>query len=61
MGLVDVALVTHTQLTRDIGATMPSAIHSCRQIWLVQTSLPDTIRELTYMPVTSGHVFHPDS
>lgn len=62
MGLVDAALVTHAQLTRDIGASMSSAILSRRQIWLAQTSLPDTIRkELTYMPVTPGRVFHPDS
>jgi hypothetical protein len=62
MGLVDAALVTHAQLTRDIGASMSSAILSRRQIWLAQTSLPDTIRkELTYMPVTPGRVFNPDS
>ncbi len=41
---------------------MSSAILSRRQIWLAQTSLPDTIRkELIYMPVTPGRVFHPDS
>ncbi len=62
LGLVDAALATHAQLTRDIGASMSSAILSRRQIWLAQTSLPDTIRkELSYMPVTPGRVFHPDS
>jgi len=56
MGLVDRALVTH------IGTSMLSAILSHRQIWLAQTSLYDTIRkELTYMPVTPGRVFNPDS
>lgn len=43
-------------LTRDVGATMPSAKLSCRQIWLPQTSLPDTIRELTNMTVIPAQV-----
>ncbi len=62
LNLVDAALITHSQLTRDIGASMSSAILARRQIWLAQTSLPETIRkELTNMPVMPGRVFHPDS
>lgn len=46
--LVDAALITHSQLTQDIDASMSSAILARRQIWLAQTSLPETIRkELT--------------
>lgn len=36
--------------------------YSKRQIWLAQTSLPETIRkELTNFPVVPGRVFHTDS
>ncbi|XDV17919.1 hypothetical protein PO909_023710 [Leuciscus waleckii] len=52
MNLIDTALITNSQLTRDIGASMSSAILARRQIWLAQTSLPDAIRkDLTNMPV----------
>lgn len=62
MNLIDTALITHSQLTRDIGASMSSAILARRQIWLAQTDLPETIRrELTSMPVIPGRVFHTDS
>ncbi len=62
LNLVDAALITHSQLTRDIGVSMSSAVLARRQIWLAQTSLPETIRkELTNMPVMPGRVFHPDS
>lgn len=62
MNLIDTALITHSQLTRDIGASMSSAILARRQIWLAQTSLPETIRkELTNMPVVPGRIFHNES
>ncbi len=62
LNLVDAALITHSQLTQDIGASMSSAILARRQIWLAQTSLLETIKkELTNMPVMPGRVFHPDS
>ncbi len=49
LGLVEAALATHVQLSRDIGASMSCAILSHRQIWFAQTSLPDNFRkELTY-------------
>ena len=59
--LVDSALVAHTQLTSDIGASMSSSMLARRQIWLAQTSLPENIRrDLTNMSVVPGNVFHPD-
>lgn len=62
MSLIDTALITHSQLTRDIGASMSSAILARRQIWLAQTSLPDAIRkDLTNMPVVPGRIFHTDA
>ncbi|KAK0151149.1 hypothetical protein N1851_007723 [Merluccius polli] len=62
MSLIDSALVTHSQLTRDVGVVMSSAMMSRRQIWLAQTSLPENIRkELTHMPIVPARVFHPDS
>lgn len=62
MSLIDAALVTHAQLTRDMGAAMSSAMLARRQVWLAQTTLPETIRkELTNLPVVPGRVFHPDS
>jgi hypothetical protein len=62
MSLIDTALITHSQLTRDIGASMSSAILARRQIWLAQTSLPDAIKkDLTNMPVVPGRIFHTDS
>ncbi len=45
LNLVDTALITHSQLTRDIGASMSSAILARRQIWLAQTSLLETIKK----------------
>ncbi len=60
--LVDSALAAHSQLTRDVGEAMSSAILCRRQIWLAQTTLPDTIRgELMNLPVVPGQVFHSDS
>ncbi|XP_074466146.1 uncharacterized protein LOC141752269 [Sebastes fasciatus] len=60
--LIDAALSTHSQLTRDIGSAMSSAMMARRQIWLAQTTLPENIRkELTNMPVVPGRVFHSDS
>lgn len=62
MSLIDSALVTHSQLTRDVGVVMSSAMMSRRQIWLAQTSLPENIRkELTNMPIVPARVFHPDA
>ncbi len=62
LGLVEAALATHVQLSRDIGASMSCAILSHREIWFAQTSLPDNFRKgMTYMPVTPGQVFHLDS
>lgn len=62
ISLIDSALVTHSHLTRDIGATMSSAMMLQRQIWLVQTFLPENIRkELTHMTIVPVQVFHPDS
>ena len=62
MSLIDSGLVTHSQLTRDVGVVMLSAMLSRRQIWLVQTSLPKNVRkELTNMPIVPERVFHPDS
>ncbi|XP_037637109.1 uncharacterized protein LOC119494940 [Sebastes umbrosus] len=53
--LIDAALSTHSQLTRDIGSAMSSAMMARRQIWLAQTTLPENIRkELTNMPVVPG-------
>ena len=58
MSLVDSALITHSQLTRDVGAAMSSAVLARRQVWLAQTSLPEGVRkDLIKMAV----VFHPDS
>ena len=62
MSLIDSSLVTHSQLTRDVGVVMSSAMMSRRQIWLTQTSLPEDIRkELTNIPIVPAGVFHPDS
>ena len=60
--LIDGALVTHAQLTSDVGVAMSSAMLARRQVWLAQTTLPENIRkELTNLPVVPGRVFHPDS
>lgn len=60
--LVDSALAAHSQLTRDVGDAMSSAVLCRRQIWLAQTSLPETIRsELMNLPVVPGHVFNSNS
>lgn len=60
--LVDSALAAHSQLTRDVGEAMSSAVLCRRQVWLAQTSLPETIRsELMNLPVIPGHVFNSDS
>ena len=62
MSLVDSALITHSQLTRDVGAAMSSAVLARRQVWLAQTSLPEGVRkDLIKMAVVPGKVFHPDS
>ena len=62
MSLVDSALVTHSQLTREVGAAMSSAVLARRQVWLAQTSLPEGVRkDLIKMAVVPGKVFHPDS
>ncbi|CAL8361515.1 unnamed protein product [Arctogadus glacialis] len=62
MGLVEVALSAHSQLTRDVGDSMAAAVLWRRQVWLAQTSLPEAIRtELLNLPVAPGHVFHPES
>lgn len=62
MSLVDSALIAHSQLTRDVGMAMSSAVLARRQVWLAQTSLPEGIRrDLSKMPVVPGKVFHPDS
>ena len=45
MSLVDSALITHSQLTRDVGAAMSSAVLARRQVWLAQTSLPKGVRK----------------
>ena len=58
MSLLESALVTHFQLTRDIGAAMSSAMMSQRQIGLAETTLPE---KMTNMPIVPAHVFHPDS
>lgn len=59
--LIDSALVAHSQLTRDVGEAMSSAVLCCRQIWLAQTALLDGIRsELMNLSVVPGQVFHPD-
>ena len=61
MSLIDSTLVTHSQLTRDVGVVMSSAMMSRRQNWLAQTSLPENIRkELTNMPIVPARVFHHD-
>ncbi|XP_030272829.1 uncharacterized protein LOC115581680 [Sparus aurata] len=39
MSLIDSALVTHSQLTRDVGVVMSSAMMSRRQIWACWTKL----------------------
>lgn len=60
--LVDAALSSHSQLTRDVGDAMGSAVLCRRQVWLAQTSLPEGIKqELLNLPVAPGHVFHPGS
>ncbi|CAL8287194.1 unnamed protein product [Gadus morhua 'NCC'] len=62
MGLVEAALSAHAQLTRDVGDSMAAAVLCRRQVWLAQTSLPEAIRtELLNLPVTPGHVFHPET
>ena len=62
MSLVDSALITPSQLTRDVGAAMSSAVLARRQVWLAQTSLPEGVRkDLIKMAVVPGKVFHPDS
>ena len=62
MGLVEAALSAHSQLTRDVGDSMAAAVLCRRQVWLAQTSLPEAIRtELLNLPVTPGHVFHPET
>ena len=58
--LINAAVLAHSQLTRDIGATMASAVVARRQVWLAQTTLPSNVRkELREHPVVPGHVFHP--
>ena len=60
--LLDAALSSHAQLTRDVGDAMGSAVLCRRQVWLAQTSLPEPIKqELLNLPVAPGHVFHPGS
>lgn len=60
--LLDAALTSHSQLTRDVGDAMASSVLCRRQVWLAQTKLTEAIRtELLSLPVTPGHVFHPDS
>ncbi|KAK0154023.1 hypothetical protein N1851_003886 [Merluccius polli] len=60
--LLDAALSSHAQLTRDVGDAMGSAVLCRRQVWLAQTALPEPIKqELLNLPVAPGHVFHPGS
>ena len=57
--LVNAALMAHSQLTRDIGTTMASAMVTRRQVWLAQTGLSQNVQdELREKPVMPGHVFH---
>lgn len=61
--LIDSALSVHSQLTRDVGKAMASAMQTRRQVWLAQMfNLPQNMRkQLQNMPVVPGHVFHPGS
>ncbi|XDV45568.1 hypothetical protein PO909_013648 [Leuciscus waleckii] len=60
--LVDSALAAHSQLTRDVKDAMSSAELCRSQVWLAQTSLPETIRnKLMNLPVIPSHVFNSDS
>lgn len=45
MNLTDGTLVTHTQVTRDMGVAISLAMLACWQLWLAQTTLSESIRK----------------
>ncbi len=56
LNLVNAAPITHSQLNRDIGASMSSAILARRQIYLAQTYLLETTFTFTFMHLADAFI-----